>query len=182
MTLAPGAGVGEQCRAVQRTAALLREHGYLGHAQLRALGGVGEMFDTLLVYENFPMDGLVAGGELTAGNARFRPSQLVEPLSHFPIAIAAHPEGRELVVLVEVLDGALGVTSAERLGRRVLATAERLLHGWERPLREISVLFEDEDVTTEGAGAPPAVGIHTRFAEVAAKTPDNVAVSWGAAH
>lgn len=175
--LDPAAGVGEQCRAVQRTAALLREHGYLGHVQLRALGGVGEMFYTLLVYENFPMDGLVAGGELTAGNARFRPSQR-ESLSHFPIAIAAHPEGRELVVLVEVLDGALGVTSAERLGRRVLATAERLLHGWERPLREISVLFEDEDVTTEGAGASPAVGIHTRFAEVAAKTPYNVAVSW----
>lgn len=175
--LDPAAGVGDQCRAVQRNAALLREHGYLGHAQLRALGGVGEMFDTLLVYENFPMDGLVAGGELTAGSARFRPSQL-ESLSHFPIAIAAHLEGRELVVLVEVLDGALGATSAERLGRRVMATAERLLHGWERPLREVSVLFEDEAVTTEGAVAPPAVGIHARFAAVAAKTPDSVAVSW----
>src|ERR1700754_1269522 len=118
--LDPAAGVGEQCRAVQRKAALLREHGYLGHAQLRALGGVGEMFDTLLVYENFPMDGLVAGGELTAGAASFRPSAL-ESLSHFPIAIAAHMEGRELVVLIEVLDGALGASTAERLGRRVLA-------------------------------------------------------------
>ncbi|WAC93281.1 amino acid adenylation domain-containing protein [Mycobacterium sp. Aquia_213] len=175
--LDPAAGVGEQCRVVQRDAALLREHGYLGHAQLRALGGVGEMFDTLLVYENFPMDGLVAGGELTAGSARFRPSAL-ESLSHFPIAIAAHLEGRELVVLVEVRDGALGSTTGERLGRRVLSTAERLLQAWERPLREVSVLFEDEVVTAVGAAAPPAVGIHTRFAEVAAKTPENVAVSW----
>jgi mycobactin peptide synthetase MbtF len=177
--LDPAAGVGEQCRAVQRNAALLREHGYLGHAQLRALGGVGEMFDTLVVYENFPMDGLVAGGELTTGGATFRPSAL-ESLSHFPIAIAAHMEGRELVVLIEVLDGAIGATTAERLGRRVVTTAERLLQDWERPLREVSVLFEDEAVApgAAGEGAPPAVGIHTRFAEVVAKTPDNVAVSW----
>ncbi|WAJ43617.1 amino acid adenylation domain-containing protein [Mycobacterium sp. Aquia_216] len=177
--LDPAAGVGEQCRAVQRNAALLREHGYLGHAQLRALGGVGEMFDTLLVYENFPMDGLVAGGELTAGGASFRPSAL-ESLSHFPIAVAAHMEGRELVVLVEVLDGALGATSAERLGRRVLTAAERLLQGWERPLREVSVLFEDEAVAldTAAVAAPPGLGIHTRFAEVAAKAPDDVAISW----
>ncbi|SOX55021.1 non-ribosomal peptide synthetase [Mycobacterium ahvazicum] len=173
----PAAGVGDQCRAVQRDAALLREHGYLGHAQLRALGGVGEMFDTLLVYENFPMDGLVAGGELTAGSATFRPSAL-ESLSHFPIAIAAHMAGRELVVLVEVLDGALGVTSAERLGRRVMATAERLLQGWDRPLREVSVLFDDEAVAAAGAAAPPAAGIHTRFAAIAATLPDHVAVSW----
>ncbi|MEM6107193.1 amino acid adenylation domain-containing protein [Mycobacterium sp. 050272] len=175
--LDPAAGVGDQCRAVQRDAALLREHGYLGHAQLRALGGVGEMFDTLLVYENFPMDGLVAGGELTAGAATFRPSAL-ESLSHFPIAIAAHLEGRDLVVLVEVVDGALGVASAERLGWRVMATAERLLQGWDRPLREVSVLFDDEAVTATGAAPAPAAGIHTRFAAIAATTPDHVAVSW----
>ena len=52
--------VGAQCRALQRDAATLRDHGYLGHAQLRALGGVGEMFDTLLVYENFPLGGMAS--------------------------------------------------------------------------------------------------------------------------
>ncbi len=176
--LDPAVGVGEQCRAVQRTAALLREHGYLGHAQLRALGGVGEMFDTLLVYENFPMNGLVAGGELTVGGAIFRPSTL-ESLSHFPIAVAAHMEGRELVVLIEVRDGALGATSAERLGRRLLGTAERLLQHWDRPLRAVSVLFDDEHIGPNGAEPrAPQVGIHTRFAAAAVAAPDNVAVSW----
>ena len=55
--LDPPPTVGEQCRAVQRDSAMLREHSYLGHAQLRAMGGVGEMYDTLLVYENFPTGG-----------------------------------------------------------------------------------------------------------------------------
>ena len=47
-------GVGEQCLAVQRDSAMLREHSYLGHAQLRALGGVGEMFDTLAGLRELP--------------------------------------------------------------------------------------------------------------------------------
>lgn len=177
--LDPAAKVGEQCRAVQRSAALLREHGYLGHAQLRALGGVGEMFDTLLVYENFPLDGLAAGTELTAAGATFRPSAL-QTLSHFPITIAAHMEAGELVVLIEVIEGALGATPAAAFGRRVLTTAERLLREWERPLRDVSVLFQDEVVPPRAAGAPPAppVGIHARFAEVARRTPDRPAVNW----
>ncbi|BBZ70869.1 non-ribosomal peptide synthetase [Mycobacterium paraseoulense] len=176
----PAVSVGEQCRTVQRDAALLRDHGYLGHAQLRALGGVGEMFDTLLVYENFPLDGLTAGTELTAAGATFRPSAL-QTLSHFPITVAAHMEGGELVVLVEVIDGALGDVPAAAFGRRVLVTAERLLRDWERPLPQVSVLFEDEVPAPGAASAPTApsvVGIHTRFAEVAGETPDNVAVSW----
>lgn len=176
--LDPAAEAGGQCRAVQRSAALLREHSYLGHAQLRALGGIGELFDTLLVYENFPLDGLTAGTELTAAGATFRPSAL-QTLSHFPITVAAHMEGGELVVLLEVIDGALGDTPAATLGRRVLATAERLLRGWQAPLREVSVLLDDEAIPAHAASpAAPPVGIHTRFAAVAARTPDAPAISW----
>lgn len=178
--LDPAATAGQQCRAVQRDAALLREHSYLGHAQLRALGGVGEMFDTLLVYENFPMDGLTAGGELTAGGATFRPSAL-QTLSHFPIAIAAHMEGGELVVLIEALDGALGTMPAATFGQRVLTVAERLLRGWERPLRDVSVLLGAEVDPLRATGAPTPLSplsIHARFTDVAARTPDNPAVSW----
>ncbi|OBG72286.1 MULTISPECIES: non-ribosomal peptide synthetase [unclassified Mycobacterium] len=176
--LDPAARVGEQCRAVQRDAALLREHGYLGHAQLRALGGVGEMFDTLLVYENFPLDGLTAGAELSAAGATFRPSAL-QTLSHFPITIAAHVAGTELVVLIEVIDGALGATPAAQFGRRVLLAAENLLQSWERPLRDVSVLFEDEQiVAVPAAGPTPGRGIHVRFADAADAAPDRPALRW----
>jgi mycobactin peptide synthetase MbtF len=173
-------GVGEQCRAVQRDAAMLREHSYLGHAQLRTLGGVGEMFDTLLVYENFPLNGMAAGSELTCAGVTFRPAAL-ESLTHFPIVLAAHIAEREMVLQVEVIDGALGATTAEMLGRRVLTTAERLLQDWERPLREASVLLDDEAVPlrAEDAATPsPALGIHARLAAIAQRMPDQLAVSW----
>jgi mycobactin peptide synthetase MbtF len=176
-------GVGPQCLALQRTAALLRDHSYLSHAQLRALGGVGEMFDTLLVYENFPTAELGERGELAAGGVTFRPAEL-ESVTHFPVALAAYVANGELVVLVEALDGALGATSAETLGRRVLVTAERLLSRWERRLRDVSVLFDDETRPLAAAHPPPArstpssAGFHTRFAKIAEADPGATALSW----
>jgi mycobactin peptide synthetase MbtF len=172
--------VGGQCLAVQRDSAMLREHSYLGHAQLRALGGVGEMYDTLLVYENFPTGGMAAGDELAGAGVTFRPAA-VESLTHFPIVLAAHMAGDRLILVVEVIDGALGDTTAASLGHRLLATAEQLLARWDRPLRDVSVLLADESAPVLGAGAArpqQAQGIHTRFAAIAARTPDRPAVTW----
>ncbi|HVQ98212.1 MAG TPA: amino acid adenylation domain-containing protein, partial [Mycobacterium sp.] len=176
------ASVGTQCLAVQRSAALLREHSYLGHAQLRALGGVGEMFDTLLVYENFPTGGLAGGSEITADGVTFRPAGL-ESLSHFPVTLAVHMADGELVVLMELLDGALGAVTAAALGRRVLTTAERLLSLWDWRVGDVSVLFENEAALLHAVDQPgrspcgvPA--IHTRFTAVAETVPDEIAVSW----
>ncbi len=173
------AAVGRQCLAVQQDSAILREHSYLGHAQLRAMGGVGEMYDTLLVYENFPTGGMSAGDQLTGTGVTFRPAA-VKSLTHFPIVLAAHMADQGLVLMVEVIDGALGNTSAAALGRRLLGTAEQLLQQWDRPLREVSVLLAEEAAPL-GAGSPkPATlaGIHTRFAAVAARMPDSPAVTW----
>ncbi|WP_156685577.1 non-ribosomal peptide synthetase [Mycobacterium sp. Marseille-P9652] len=172
------AAVGPQCLALQRTAALLRDHSYLSHAQLRAMGGVGDMFDTLLVYENFPTAGVADSDGLTAGGVTFRPAEL-ESVSHFPVALAPHMDDGELVVWVELLDGALGATTGEQLGRRVLDTAERLLSRWDDPLRDVSVLLDDETVPLAGAGTPaPTTGFHSRFAAVAAANPEAPALSW----
>jgi len=173
------ATVGEQCRAVQRDSAMLREHSYLGHAQLRALGGVGEMYDSLLVYENFPTGGISANDELVSTGVTFRPAA-VESLTHFPIVLAAHMADGGLVLMVEVIDGALGKTTASALGERLLCTAERLLDRWDRPLRDVSVLLPEEAAPLGAGSAKPSTGqgIHTRFAAIAAQTPDNPAITW----
>jgi mycobactin peptide synthetase MbtF len=172
------AGVGAQCLAVQREAALLREHGYLGHAQLRTLGGVGELFDTLLVYENFPPADLAGDDEIDCDGVTFRPTTL-ESMSHFPVTVAGHVTDGALTVLVEALDGALGATSAATLGRRVLATAGQLIAMWDRRLRDVSILLDEEFPMPASRGHTPASGggIHTRFAAVATERPDAVALS-----
>ncbi|WP_445159580.1 amino acid adenylation domain-containing protein [Mycobacterium sp. Dal123C01] len=171
--------VGAQCLALQRAFAELRDHSYLEHAELRSLAGVGEMFDTLLVYENIPPRDVVGAVEFVANGATIRPAAM-QSLSHFPVTIAAHLTDGELTVLVEVLDGALGAMSPEHLGARLLTVVERLLANWERPLRDVSVLLEDEAVPAVAGTLTPSAtpGIHARFADVAARAPDNTAVSW----
>ena len=177
--LDPSVGAGAQCVALQREAAKLRDHSYLPHAELRALGGIGEMFDTLLVYENFPPGGLVGGGEFTANGATFRPAAL-ESLSHFPVTIAAHTVDDQLTVMVEVVDGALGPMSPNSLGRRLLNTVQLLIAKWDSPLRDISVLLDGEEPRLEidVAPEPAETGVHTRFTEVAYTRLASRALSW----
>lgn len=176
--LDPVASVGAQCVALQREAARLRDHSYVPHAELRALGGIGEMFDSLLVYENFPPGGLVGGGDFTANGATFSPAAL-ESLSHFPVTIAAHMIDDQLTVLVEVIDGALGPMSAESLGRRLLATVQRLITHWDSPLRDVSVLLDGENPRpAETAGTPKHLGVHTAFTEIASSRLASPALSW----
>lgn len=176
--LDPRETAGAQCLALQREFAQLREHSYLGHAEMRAIAGVGEMFDTLLVYENIPPREVVGSAEFVAGGVTIRPSAM-ESLSHFPVTIAAHLTAGELTVFVETLDGALGTMAPEDLGRRLLSVVQRLVDKWDRPLREVGVMLDDErDSLPASATVTPAIAVHSRFAEVAAAHPDSLAVSW----
>src|SRR5262245_18844372 len=135
------------------------------------------MFDTLLVYENFPPGGLVGGGEFTANGATFQPAAL-ESLSHFPVTVAAHVTDGELTLLIEVIDGALGLMTPDSLGQRLLTTAQRLIGHWDDPLRDVSVLLGDEAGATPEITAPISGGVHTRFAEVASARLGSIALSW----
>ncbi|MGE2714898.1 amino acid adenylation domain-containing protein [Mycolicibacterium litorale] len=177
--LDPVETVGAQCLSLQRTAAVLRDHSYLAHAELRALAGVGEMFDSLLVYENFPPGGLVGGDHrFEADGATFVPAAL-ESLSHFPVTIAAHMADEQLTVLVETLEGALGALTPHRVGQCVLDTVQRLITHWERPLREVSILTGTDAAPADTAVEPPrGSGVHAAFTAAARRTPDAVALSW----
>ncbi|KWX67624.1 non-ribosomal peptide synthetase [Mycobacterium sp. NAZ190054] len=178
--LDPAERTGQQCLALQREAAALRDHGYLSHSELRALGGIGEMFDTLLVYENFPPGGLVGQTRFEANGATFVPSAL-ESLSHFPVTIAAHLADDRLTVFVEVIDGALGALRPGDLGRRVLHAAQRLIDCWDKPLRAAGILLPGEHAPEPAAAELlPADGIHRRFARIAGGRLGSVALSWDA--
>ena len=176
--LSPSDTVAQQCLALQRESAQLRDHGYLSHTELRAIGGLGELYDSLLVYENFPPGGLVGSEEFALDGAVLRPSAL-ESLSHFPVTIAAHPTHGRLTVLVETLDGALGTLDPTDLGRRVLLVVQRLLRSWDTPLRDVDVTLDDELHPTRAADtADPRGGFHTAFTEIASERLGSVALSW----
>ena len=174
----PDIPVARLCESVQRDAARLRDHSHLTHAELRSLGGVGEMFDTLLVYENFPPGTVVGRDEFRAGAVTFRPAAL-ESLAHFPITIAGNLMDGRLHLMVEAVEHALGVTDPRVLGRRLAATVTRLLAQWDRRVGDIDVLMPGETLELRDAvGVASSGGFTDRLAEVAAANPDVVALSW----
>ncbi|WP_319451820.1 MULTISPECIES: amino acid adenylation domain-containing protein [unclassified Mycobacterium] len=176
--LDPVGRVGRQCLALQREAAELRDHSYLSHTELRAVGGIGELYDSLLVYENFPPGGLVGSDEFALDGAVLKPAAL-ESLSHFPVTIAAHPTHGRLTVLVETLDGALGMLDEHELAQRVLAVVERLLQSWDRPLRDVAITLDGELSSTAPTNTTSRTGgFHTAFHQLATEHPDAIALSW----
>lgn len=174
----PNIPVSQVCESVQRDAARLRDHSYLTHAELRSLGGVGEMFDTLLVYENFPPHSVVGQDEFRSGAVTFRPAAL-ESLAHFPVTIAANLIDGRLHLMVEAVEHALGVIDARLLGRRVVGVVTQVLNGWERRIDDIDVLTSGETLELgDDGGVVSSGGFTDRFADVATAHPEAIALSW----
>ncbi|ACC38570.1 non-ribosomal peptide synthetase [Mycobacterium marinum M] len=154
--LDPKTTVAQQCALIQRDAARLREHAYLSHSQIRALAGMGELFDTLLVFQNFPSLGLADGKARAVGAARFD-SLTVQSPTHFPVCITAELTDARLSLSIATNANAFGDITESALGDRLVAVLQRLLPMWDRPLRDVSMLLDGQ---TDG---DTAVSEHARL-------------------
>ncbi|WP_131823678.1 non-ribosomal peptide synthetase, partial [Mycobacterium talmoniae] len=158
------------------------EHQHLGLNEIHRITGQERLFDTLFVYENYPLDtaALASTGGLAITEFTNR------EYNHYPLAIQALP-GTELGLRVEydtdVFDAATVAALIERL-RRVLAamTADPT-----RRLSSTDVLDAAEHARLDTWGnravltapAAPAASIPGMFAEQVARAPEAVAVTFG---
>ncbi|GAB1824331.1 non-ribosomal peptide synthetase [Herbidospora sp. RD11066] len=119
----PAATLADLLTTLQDEQAALLDHQHLGLAAVqKAAGraGAGELFDTLVVFENYPSSsGLTAGGLSIAG-AEFHDTV------HYPLALIVKP-GRRLDLRLKFHDGRVPRTDAEgvadRLARLLTAIA-----------------------------------------------------------
>ncbi len=157
------------------------EHQHLALAEIHRATGHQQLFDTLFVYENYPVD--------TAALAGAHEVAITEVTSHesthYPLTVVATP-GAELGLRVEydteVFDTASIDTLIERLQRVLVAmTADPAAR-----LSSIDVLDAAEHARLDEIGnravltapAPPAVSVPVLFAAQVARTPDAVAVTF----
>jgi condensation domain-containing protein/AMP-binding enzyme len=189
--LDPNRAAADQCTIVQQDGARLREHAYFSHAQLRKLAGVGEMFDTLLAFENFPFGGLSIGGKHSVGAVTFRAATGESP-THFPVSIAAGLFDGRFSLMVQSADDSLSANTTQtdidvsdlagRLERVLMAMAADPT----RALSSVDLLDEGErsrlDVLSNRAvltrPATP-VSIPALFAEQVRRAPTSVALVCG---
>ncbi|MFE4444386.1 amino acid adenylation domain-containing protein [Streptomyces sp. NPDC056820] len=168
---------------IQEQQSLLSDHQYLGLTDIQAIAGTGELFDTLTVFENYPLDPAaleLPGTGLTVLGIDGRDA------THYPLTLVALPglpgQGLELRLnhRVDVLDPA----AVREMADRLLRLLELIATDPDRPVGRIDVLGGDERVRllAQGTGdarpRPAANGsVQRRFAEQAARTPDAVALS-----
>ena len=178
--LDPAQSFTELLSALQDRQSALLPHQHLGLNTIQRLAGVGDLFDSVLVFENYPLDpkalaGEVAGLRLTglrAGDA-----------NHYPLSLMALP-GERLRLQV-------GYDTSRFTPAEAAVVAERLLHVLrtaqaepDRPLGQLDLLLPGERArlavtAPEPAGADPWTDVVARVQEFARTTPAAVAVSDG---
>ncbi|MDI6099253.1 amino acid adenylation domain-containing protein [Actinoplanes sp. NEAU-A12] len=178
--LDPAEPVHELLRRVQDQQSALIDHQYLPLPQIQSGTGFAELFDTLVVFENYPLDPAL----LTLPGSGLRLTGVAgHDATHYPVTVTAVPGPRLRLQLdhrPDLLPAARAGQLADRLVRILTAIiADPLapvarLDALEAGERELVLRDFNETRTT-----PPVTtgGIAGRFADQAARTPDAIAVS-----
>ncbi|CAM5499917.1 Linear gramicidin synthase subunit B [Streptomyces tendae] len=178
--IAPGETFAELLAGLQARQGALLDHHHYGLTEIHRAVGTGTLFDTLVVFESYPVDhvGLSEAND-TAGVAITG----ITPFSgtHYPVTVMADADPH-LRLSLQYQPHALDRAAAQTLAGRL----ERVLHSlvtepW-GPVGTVDVLTPAERERVRGGaaatGAPDAT-VPGRFEERAAAVPEAVAVVSG---
>ncbi|MEU1852645.1 condensation domain-containing protein, partial [Streptomyces sp. NPDC019990] len=166
---------------VQQEQAALIEHRHLSLTEVQAAAGTGELFDTVVVFENYPLDPAVLRAE--SRGLRLAGFE-VGDATHYPLSLLAIP-GETLRFRLDhrcdVLDDAGARELLRRLDTVLASLAE---HGADQPVGRLALLPADvrQRVVTEFNASGDADTAHTLpalFEEQAARTPATTALVVG---
>ena len=178
----PNAPLGEHLRELQRRAAERREHEHTPLNQLaRWAGQPGRpLFDSLLVFENYPVSQALSSA--AAGSLRFGPTHSVES-TDFPLTLSIN-QGEALALTFEYACDAFDERTASELRDRFVHLLRRLCGADVKRVADLSVLRPEDDARLEALRRVPQGErehgfVHTWIAQRAAATPHAVAVVCG---
>ncbi|WP_263990082.1 non-ribosomal peptide synthetase, partial [Mycobacterium conspicuum] len=180
-TITPATTTADLLNQLQSAYGDTLEHQHLALSEIHRATGHDQLFDTLFVYQNYPVDTAALSGdhEVAVTDVTGRES------NHYPLTLQALP-GQELGIRVEydmdVFDDASIGVLVERLERVLVAmTADP-----QRPLSSLDLLHPDEhhhldEISNRAVltrPAPPPESIPAAWDAQVARTPDAVAVSF----
>jgi amino acid adenylation domain-containing protein len=178
--LDPGETVTELFARLQDEQSRLHPFQHLGLSRVQALAGVGELFDTVVVFENYP-----SGGDISAaGEIRFT-GMTGYDANHYPLALLAAP-GERLFLTVYYQPDLFDRATAQALTGRLARVLEAVAADPRLAVSAVEVLSaaEREQVVSgwnHTAAEVPAATLPELFAAQARRSPGAVAVVAGAA-
>src|SRR5262249_19347694 len=129
-------------RTQDRQSALLA-HQHVGLAAIQQAAGLGELFDTLVVFENYPVDRAALGQQsngLRLGRVEGRDA------THYPLALIVQP-GEQLRLRFDYRPDLFERSMVERLGQRLIRLLEAAVSDASRPIGSLAILAADERAT-----------------------------------
>ncbi|WP_345025589.1 condensation domain-containing protein, partial [Actinomadura keratinilytica] len=167
--------------ALQDRQSELIDHQYLELAEIQRAAGSGATFDTLLVYENYPIE---AVGLRMPGGLRLLDAE-AQDAAHYPLTLAVAPVDPwelRLTYRPDLFDEPTVRTYADRL----LRVLEQIAADPERAISRIEVLDETErsallESWNDTGTSVPDVLIPDQIRAWAQRTPDAVALRCGEA-
>jgi amino acid adenylation domain-containing protein len=153
------------------------EHEHLALSEIHRLAGQEQLFDTLFVYENYPIDTAALSGANGLAITEFTNREY----NHYPLTLQAAP-GDELGLRVEYDTDVFDAASIEALIERLEWVLVAMTGDPTRRLSAIDLLDGDEHARLDeignravlSAGASSAVSVPVLFAAWVARTPDAV--------
>ncbi|MER5793880.1 non-ribosomal peptide synthase/polyketide synthase [Streptomyces sp. NPDC001980] len=172
---APADTLGAVLERLQQEQSALLDHQHLGLAEIqRAAGhaGDGELFDTLVVFENYPAEPHLTdptGTVRLAGHA-------FHDAVHYPLALIVKP-GRRLDLRLKHHAHRVSGDAVRLLADRLTRVLDALAEDTARPVAALDLLIEGEHVHLDGEQrAVPATTLPAAIAAQTARTPDATAV------
>ncbi len=175
----PGMRLTDWLQEVQARSLALREQEHTPLFEIQRWAGLGEaLFDSLLVFENYPVAEALEKG--SPGGVRFGPVSNHEQ-TNYPLTVALGV-GDSLSLQYSYDRQAFSDAAVEQLDRHLVNLLEGFVDNAERTLVELSLLDAEERALIDSlwnrseSGFPASPLIHQRVAERARLAPDAPAV------
>ena len=174
----PDQSVGAWLAAVQAQNLSLREFEHTPLANIQRWAGQGgeALFDSLLVFENFPISEALQQGSAAGvvfGEVRNQDQ------THYPLTLGV-TLGDTLALHWSFDQAQFSIASIERISRHLQQLLLRFAEDAEQSLGQIALVSADEQARQQAANLPQPypvdVAVHQRFAEQASEHPQRTAV------
>ncbi|HEX9833374.1 MAG TPA: condensation domain-containing protein, partial [Mycobacterium sp.] len=157
------------------------EHQHLALGEIHRVTGHDHLFDTLFVYENYPIDTAALSGERELAITDFSSREY----NHYPLTMAATP-GHEVSLRVEYDTDVFDPATIDALVRRFQRVLVAMATDPDRRLSSIDVLDAGEHDQLDAWGnravltqqGPTAVSITAMFDDQVARAPEAVALTF----
>ncbi|MEZ7154949.1 non-ribosomal peptide synthase/polyketide synthase [Streptomyces sp. MAD19A] len=179
LTVNPAETLGDLLHRLQNEQTRLLDHQHLGLADIQHATGHGELFDTSLVFENYPLDPTALGALAEGTGIRLTAARTHDAV-HYTYGLVAVP-GEELRFRLDFQPDLVDRTAAAGIADRLLRALEAFTERPGLPVGRLELLDRAErrlllDTWGTRTGEPAPSTLPELFQAQVARTPDATAV------